>query len=118
MAEKDEIAELSRRITTIEQLLVQKLPGFEAVAGRVGELATAFQQANGRLSDVETAVQAIRDAPLPGGAQDIADLRASVDALSARVSGIEQTRARGGTLSQRLASIEAKLEDPPEGETQ
>lgn len=110
-ASAEEVAALAARITGIEQMLAAKIPGFEAVSGRVSELSTAFQAANARLANVETAIQEIRDTPAPGGAEDIALLRADVAALTERLSSVEQTRARGGRLSRRLASIEAKLDE-------
>jgi hypothetical protein len=109
-ATAEEVAALATRITALEQLLAQKIPGFEAVGGRVSELSTAFQSANQRLAGLESAVQELKDTPAPGGAEDIALLRSEVAAMSARVEAVEQTRARGGRLSNRLASIEAKLD--------
>jgi len=110
MATAEEVAALATRLTAIEQTLAQKMPGFEQVGTRVAELSTAFQSANSRLSALEVAVKALAEAPVSGGAEEVAALRSAVETLSTRLGVVEQTRARGGRLSNRLASIEAKLD--------
>lgn len=107
----DEIAALTARITAMEQLLAAKIPGFEQVGTRVAELSTAFQKANERLAGLESAVTVIQEAP----AVDLSTLTNAVGELTTRVAAIETVRLRGGTLSRRLADIEARLPEPTNG---
>lgn len=108
-ASEEAVAALAVRLTAIEQTLAAKIPGFESVGGRVTELSSAFQQANTRLAAIETAVKALAEAPPPVGAEALQAISDRLDNVSARLGVVEQTRARGGRLSQRLASIEARL---------
>lgn len=117
-ASAEEVAALATRLTAIEQTLAAKIPGFEAVGGRVTELSSAFQEANRRLAAIETAVRALAEAPPPAGAEAIQALADRLDNVVSRLDVVEQTRARGGRLSQRLASIEARLPAAPEGGTE
>jgi uncharacterized coiled-coil protein SlyX len=109
MVSPEEVAALAVRITALEQTLATKMPGFEAVGGRVSELSTAFQAANARLSTLEAALIDLQAMPAPSD-EALEAIGARVDALAERVTAVENTRARGGRLSSRLASIETKLD--------
>jgi uncharacterized protein YceH (UPF0502 family) len=117
-AEKEDVtprvAALELRVTALETMLAQKIPGFETVAGRVTELSGAFQNANIRLTSLEATVAAIQEQAPPPSEQRLAAIEASVAALSAQVGTLAATRARTG-LSGRLRSIEDKLDQllPP-----
>lgn len=107
-ASSEEVAALAARLTAIEQTLAEKIPGFEGVGARVSELSSAFQQANTRLSALEALVRNMTDQPATGEAA-LREINSRLSNLSDRLAVVEQTRARGGRLSQRLALIESRL---------
>jgi uncharacterized coiled-coil protein SlyX len=102
-------------LTAVKQGLAKAVNDFSPVGARVGELSSAFQEANTRLAAVEALLVGMETPDTPGDlAQQVEAVRASLGEVDARLSAIEQTRARSGRLSNRLAAIEAKLaeEDP------
>lgn len=112
------IASVEQRITAIEQVLREKIPGFEQVGARVTELSGAFQQANGRLTAHEQAIERLSTATPPPSSERLSALEAGLAALTVQVQALAATRGRSG-LSGRLASIEEKLDallppNPPE----
>lgn len=112
------MAELENRITAIEALLADKVPGFEAVGVRVTELSAGFQQANGRLTAAQEAVERLSVATPPPGEARLSALETAFSALASQVQALAAVRSRSG-LSGRLLSIEEKLDallpvDPPE----
>jgi hypothetical protein len=103
------VAALELRLTVVEQLLAQKIPGFEAVGARVSELSAGFLAANGRFTAIEQAIEALTTAAPPPGAERLAALETALVTLSGTVSTLQATRGRTG-LSGRLRSIEEKLD--------
>lgn len=112
---------VEQRITAVEQLLAAKVPGFEQVGARVTELSGAFQQANGRLTAHEQAIERLSTATPPPSSERLSAVEAGLAALVEQVQTLAATRGRSG-LSGRLRSIEEKLDallpveptDPPE----
>jgi chromosome segregation ATPase len=97
------------RLTGIEAGLRSAVDDFTPVAGRVSELSAAALAFNGRLNAVEEALAALSAAAPPAPEARLLEVEAALDALSGRLANVEQTRARGGHLSQRLQDIEARL---------
>lgn len=97
------------RLTQIEAALRKAVEDFTPVAGRVGELSAAAVAFNDRLTGVESSLAALLAAAPPAPEERLLAVEAALDALSGRLATVEQTRARGGHLSQRLQDIEARL---------
>jgi hypothetical protein len=107
------------RITALEGQLQQAIDGVTPTVTRVEELSGAAVAFNERLNSAE---QKLAEwlAQNPAGDERITALQEAVTALATRLTTVEQTRARGGRLSNRLANIESKLDQilnpPAEGE--
>lgn len=115
------LASLEGRVTTMENLLNQRIPVFEQVGSRVTELSSAFQNANVRLTSLEEEVTQLSTSEPPPNEQRLSKQEAALAALTERVSLLAATRGRTG-LSGRLQSIEEKLNQllppPPPGGSQ
>jgi len=125
------LAELTARVQAIEstqaaqgaalqqigQELKTAVGNFTPTAARVSELSAGFQEANKRLAAAEATLVGMGDQA--GMAEQVAAVRASLEEVANRLTVIETTRARSGRLAQRLAGIEAKLDQmtPPTGGT-
>jgi chromosome segregation ATPase len=98
------------RLTGIETGLRKAVEDFTPVAARVGELSAAALAFNDRLTGVETALADLAAAAPPAPEERLLQVEAALNAMSARLDAVEQTRARGGRLSSRLQEIEARLD--------
>lgn len=112
------VASLTARVTGIETMLAEKVPGFEQVGGRVAELSTAFQEANRNLADLASRVAALAEREPAPAEQRMAAIEQALSEQSARISKVEAAGTRRGRLSSRLAGIEATLERIEQGGTQ
>lgn len=108
------------RLTAAEGNLAQAIATFQPVGVRVAELSSAALAFNDRLNLAE---QRLMEwfAQNPISDDQLDELSQRVTTMDTRLARVEQVRARGGRLSDRLASIEAKLdrivehgEEPPE----
>jgi hypothetical protein len=106
-------------VLQLQSSLTRALADFGPVAARVAELSSGFQAANARLAEVQETLAGITDQTEL--AAQVQAIRASLEGMEARVTGIETTRARSGRLGNRLAGIEEKLArlipEPPDGGT-
>lgn len=105
----ERLASMERRVTGIETLLNEKVPGFEAVGARVTELSAAFQNANGRLTGLEADVVELKEAPPTVDERRLAEIEQGLQGIRAAVATLSATRGRAG-LSGRLRAIEDKLD--------
>jgi uncharacterized coiled-coil protein SlyX len=105
---------LETRVTELAAALNKAVNDFAPVAGRVSQLSSAFQEANTRLTELETRVNA--EPPAAPAEERLAELEQGITGLAERVSTISATAARGPRLGTRLATIEdalTRLSPPP-----
>jgi septal ring factor EnvC (AmiA/AmiB activator) len=110
-------AQAGPRITQVEQTLTAAIEQVTPLAGRVDQLSAAAVSFNDRLGAMETALTEWAEQN-PANDEQLAAGLARIEALETRLTIVEQTRARGGRLSNRLASIEEKLDTIIGGEVE
>lgn len=101
----------AQRLTALERGLQEAIDTFTPIARRVEELSAAYLAANRRLVKLETQMQVLTEEDEGTSDDQLQAINNSIDALSARVSSVEQARSRGGRLSQRLAEMQAKIDE-------
>jgi hypothetical protein len=105
------VATLQSAVKALQVQLAAAVDSFTPVGQRVTELSAAFQDANGRLAAAETTLVGLsQDGEVAELVQRVQDLGATVEGFDARLSAIENVRARSGRTGVRLSNIEQTLQ--------